>query len=156
MKESSLVLSRDIVVIGIEQRVLPETAAQAIPALWRRFMNEPIVAGIKRVEADSNTYAVYCDYEADFNRAYTLVLGVASTGDAVVPINRRRVRIPAGEYRVFRASGAPERALWETWSYINQAWPRRAERRYLVDFERYAVDAFNGDGLSADVAVGLD
>src|SRR5215470_11206737 len=88
----------DIVIIGIALRTSNAEAMATIAAHWGRFMQEGIAARLPQKPDDAAVYAVYCDYEADHTRAYTLVLGVAVDARAEVPAGMRRVRVPAGAY----------------------------------------------------------
>lgn len=155
MIEEPLDLPRDLVVMGIARRLSPETAPSEIPELWRRFTEEGLAANLPRQADDAYVYAVYGDYESDRRGACTMVLGVAVPAAADVPAGMRRVRIPRGRYGRFVSRGEPGRAVWETWSWVNERWEKRSERRYIADFERYAPDAVSGGTLTADVIVGL-
>ncbi|WP_163991280.1 GyrI-like domain-containing protein [Pyxidicoccus caerfyrddinensis] len=141
----------DLVIIGPALRTSPEQAGQDIPHFWQRFMREHLPA---RKDA-RDVYAVYCDYESDHRGPYTLVIGTRAPAEAPVPDGLRRVVIPRGEYARFMARGDPARALWATWAHVWEAWERRAERRYVADFERYEVAAMARGVLEAEVLVGL-
>lgn len=142
-------------IVGLSIRTSAATAGPDIGAAWQRFMSEGTAQRVVRDPADAHVYAVYCDYQSDHAGAYTMVLGVAADPKAAVPEGLRRVRIPSGAYQRFVAHGAPDRALWEAWSYVNGVWEQPGARRYIADFERYAPDAMAGGKVTAEVLVGL-
>lgn len=150
-----LTLSSDLTIIGLAVRTRPEAAVTDIPALWQRFFAEGVSG--KLPASDAYLYAIYCDYERDFRADYTMVLGVAVDAQTPVPEGMRRVRVPAGRYARFAVQGNPAEVVWGAWMHINGdgagAWTRKAERRYLADFERYA-DASPANA-KVDVCVGL-
>lgn len=137
---------QDLVIHGLAIRTSPERAATDIPAHWQAAM-----AG--GLPARGEIYAVYCDYESDFRGAYTLVLGTVVAPDAPLPEGYRRVRIPAGHYAAFTATGDPTAVVWQTWMHINSAWEGRHRRRYIADYERYT--AMSADSVTAEIALGI-
>jgi predicted transcriptional regulator YdeE len=145
----------DLVIIGLSTRTSPATAATAIPALWQRFLANPPGSDVERRANDAAVYAVYSDYQSDFQGEYTLTLGVAVEADAQVPDDLRRVRVPRGRYACFHAQGDPRDVIWRTWSFINQEWEQRAGRRYIADVERYDSQTLGERDVSADILVGL-
>jgi len=148
---------QDLVIVGIAQRIDPAEAATSIPALWGRFMSEAVASKVTSGALnDGNIYAVYCDYEADHQRPYTMVLGVAVSKTADVPEGMRRVRVPSGKYAAFTAKGDPSAVIWQTWTHINTEWPARNARRYIADYERYPTRAMTPSSVEADVIVGID
>ena len=155
MKAERFEISDDFVIVGTALRTSPRTDATDIPPFWQRFLAEGIPRRLPRRSDDASVYAVYCDYESDFNGPYTMVLGVAVAANAEVPAGMRRVRVPKGRYARFVAEGDPSRVIWQTWGHINGEWELRSERRYIADFERYPADAAPGGPTRAEVVVGL-
>jgi predicted transcriptional regulator YdeE len=155
MKSERASVPRDLVIVGLAIRTSPATAGGDIAATWQQFWSEGIVQRVERDPSDANVYAVYCDYQSDHDGAYSMVLGVAVAAKAPVPAGLRRVRVPAGPYAHFVASGDAGRAVWEVWSHVNGAWELPGARRYIADFERYAPDAMADGKVTADVMVGL-
>jgi predicted transcriptional regulator YdeE len=49
-------------------------AAQDIPVLWEKLMNEGIVNAIPN-KIDTTIYSLYTDYEKDHTKPYTTILG---------------------------------------------------------------------------------
>jgi predicted transcriptional regulator YdeE len=144
----------DLTIIGLAIRTGADSAARDIPGHWQRFLGEGLPGRLP--SSDGAIYAVYCDYQADHRAPYTMVLGVAVAADADVGPGLRRVRVPAGRYASVIAEGPPAEAVWRAWSWINEAWPERARRRYIADLERYAPGAMAPDRVIAELRVGVD
>jgi predicted transcriptional regulator YdeE len=155
MKNERISVPNDLVIVGLAIRTSPAAAGADIAAVWQRFMSEGTAQRLERDLADASVYAVYCDYQSDHDGPYSMVLGVAVHANAPVPAGLRRVRVPAGPYARFVASGDMGTAVWEVWSHVNGVWERPGTRRYIADFERYAPDAMADGKVTADVMVGL-
>lgn len=151
-RESNIELAQDLVVIGLPLATSPQRAMQDIPAHWQRFMSGDTRARL--APRDGRIYAVYCDYEADFRRAYTMVLGFEVEAGSEVPAGLRRVRIPRGAYAAFAVEGDPAVVVNATWAHVNGPWQGQARRRYLADFERYA-EGGAPSWVNVEVVIGL-
>jgi predicted transcriptional regulator YdeE len=145
----------DRVIVGIAVRTSLSDAAKDIPATWERFFREGVLETLPRDPADACLYAVYTDYQSDFAGPYTMVLGVAVPEDAKVPVGCRRVTVPSGPYATFALEGDPSRIVWSAWQHVNGAWPERARRRYVADFERYPLETAGRAQVSLTISVGL-
>jgi predicted transcriptional regulator YdeE len=144
-------LEKEIVVVGRALRTSAERAGEDIPTFWRRVMAEQVLS---RVPGAGTMYAVYCDYESDARGAYTMIAGVEVPAEAAVPPGMRRVVVPRGQYAQFVAEGDPKEVVWRTWTTINTQWAQSAQRRYEVDYERYAQT--RGDGTArVEIGVGI-
>jgi len=86
---------------------------------------------------DDSVYCVYCEYEADFSGAFTVLIGCAVDADAEIPPAMKRLAIEAGIFAVFEPVGELPRSVFETWAEI---WKTPLERRYQADFDRYGSD----------------
>lgn len=155
MKNELVSVPKDLVIVGLAIRTSPATAGADIATAWQRFMSEGTAQRVERDPADAGLYAVYCDYQSDHDGPYSMVLGMAVDAKAPVPAGLRRVRVPAGPYAHFVASGDAGKAVWELWSHVNGVWEKPGTRRYIADFERYAPDAMADGKVTADVMVGL-
>lgn len=156
MRATTTELEQDLVIVGLSVRTAPERAATDIPAAWERFGKEKIAERVTTRTEDARLYAVYCDYESDASGRYTMVLGVATKGDAAVPAGLRRVRLPRGRYARFVATGDPSEVIWRTWVHVNTEWADRGKRRYIADCERYSPEAFSPTSAEAEVLVGVE
>jgi len=149
-------MERDLIVIGLAVATSPERAAHDIPAHWQRFFGEQVSGRVPLRHDDSHVYCVYCDYQSDHRAAYTMVLGHEADASALVPQGMRRVRIPAGRYAQLAFDGRPEQVINAGWSFINEHWDGRAQRRYIADYERFRLDAMTPDHVSGQIAIGVE
>ena len=62
--------------IGISLRTTNENgkAAKEIGELWEKFLNENISDAIPN-KVDNTVYSLYTDYEGDYTKPYTAILG---------------------------------------------------------------------------------
>jgi predicted transcriptional regulator YdeE len=149
-------LVQDVVVIGLAVATSPERAPQDIPAHWQRFFMEQVGSRLPVRQDDPHLYCVYCDYQSDHRGAYTMVLGHAVEPSVAVPQGMRRVRIPAGRYAQLPFDGRPEHVINAGWSFINERWDGRSQRRYIADFERYRPGTMTPEHVSGAIMIGVD
>lgn len=108
-------------------------ATGRIPALWGRFFGEDVMGGTPdRDPADLRNFGVYSSYASDAHGAFDVTAGVAVTSGGTV-------RIEAGDYLVFNASGPMPQAVLAAWTQVWQYFEAHPEirRRYRTDFEAY-------------------
>lgn len=137
-------------IIGITVRTTNENnqAAKDIPLLWQMFMSENTVAGIPN-KIDSTVYAVYCEYEGDYTKPYTTLLGCKVASLDEIPQGMTSKTIAGGPYACFLAKGdLMQGAVFNAWVTI---WNTLLERRYTEDFEVY--DERSGDPSDATVPI---
>ena len=123
-------------IIGIAVRTTNENqqAATDIGKLWQRFMSEGIAANIPNKISDS-IYCIYTDYEKDYTKPYTAILGCAVSGLTDIPEGMTGKTIPAGHYQQFTAEGNIfQGAVADAWVKI---WNTDIDRAYTADFEVY-------------------
>ncbi|WP_068469795.1 GyrI-like domain-containing protein [Candidatus Protochlamydia phocaeensis] len=118
--------------IGIECR-----ASNANPLViaqhWERFYKEGVLSRIPdRLSED--VMALYCDYESDHTKPYSLVIGCEVSSLEKIPQGMVGKTVPASTYAVFTAKGAFPKAIIETWKTI---WQTALKRTYTGDFEIY-------------------
>jgi predicted transcriptional regulator YdeE len=121
-----------LTVMGIATRA-SNSDPKKIGDLWRQFH---AMGDHKIVEArlDDTVYGVYCEYEKDLSKPYTVVIGCAVPADAVVPEGLKKVQIEAGEFAVFPVTGPLPVGIFAVWGEV---WTTALERRYQADFDRY-------------------
>ncbi len=140
------VTQEEITIVGIEIRTTNENgkAAQDIPALWQRFMQENIKAQIPNRLGDT-LYALYTDYESDYNKPYTTIIGCSVSSLDAIPEHLTVKIIPRSTYVKFEAKGnLIQNAVIDTWMQI---WQSDLKRAYTTDLEVYderALDLTNG------------
>ena len=127
--------------MGIELRTTNEDwqSAKDLPPFWGRFYREQIQAKIPH-QKSGEVLGLYCEYEKDHTKPYTLVAGceVSVVGD--VPKGLVVKQIPAAKYAVFEITGKFPDKLMEVWQWI---WEGNLRRTYSGDFELYQL-GFDG------------
>jgi predicted transcriptional regulator YdeE len=119
-------------VAGISCRT-SNAAPHEIGAHWQKFYAGGGAAQIAHRTSDE-IYAVYCDYEGDHEKPYTLVIGCeVAPGSAVAPGQVLRA-IPKQRYAMFEATGEMPAALIAAWQRV---WQAPIERSFDVDFDRH-------------------
>ena len=121
--------------VGIECRTSnhPDAGPKDILKHWEKFFNEGIYGQIPN-KSSPEVMALYCKYEGDYTKPYSLIIGclVNSTDD--LPENLVVHEIPATNYAVFKAAGEHPKTLIDTWEEI---WAMDIDRTYSGDFEVY-------------------
>jgi cobalt-zinc-cadmium resistance protein CzcA len=119
--------------------------------LSREERNAIVFSATKEVIQPS-IFALYCDYESDSTRPYTMVIGyqVKSTGE--IPTGMFTKTISAAPYAKFVASGTFPDSLIQTWEMIEKLGLKRV---YTADFEIYGEE-FKGAGNPIDIFIAVD
>ena len=141
-------------VIGITVRTTNENAqgAKDIPALWNRFISEGILDKIPN-KIDNTVYCCYTNYEGDYTRPYTTLIGCKVTNTASIPENMTAIDIAASNYSKFIAKGnLLEGAVYNKWLEI---WEQNLSRKYSTDFEVYTEKAQNPANAEVAIYIGL-
>lgn len=101
-----------------------------LPGLWQQFYSSDLAG-------NANLFEVYSDYESDATGLYTVTLGVADTREGAAFAS---VKIEAGNYLVFQATGPMPAAVIETWKQIWEYFDVQGEyrRRFISDYEVYS------------------
>ena len=122
-------------IMGIECRTAnsPDKAPLDIPKLWGRFFAEQIEAKIPN-RTTTDVIALYCDYEGDFTKPYTLVIGCEVSTDSEIPEGMVVKTIPASKFAVYTATGEYPTSVVDTWGKI---WASDLKRTYTSDYELY-------------------
>lgn len=125
----------DIKIIGITVRTTnqDQKAAQDIPVLWNKFMEQSLSEKIPN-KANQAIYCVYTDYEKDHTAPYTVVLGCRVTSLDEIPEGMSGITFPEEKYEKFLAEN-PQTVINE-WIKI---WNSDLERTYKADFEVYSA-----------------
>ena len=134
-----IVNKEEIKLVGIGVRTTNEEnkALGDIGALWNRFYTEGIASKITNKSEDS-IISLYTDYESDFTKPYTCIVGCPVTDEVNIPEGLVVKLIPKAKYAVFTAkSNAPE-DVFAVWQYV---WGSDLERTYTGDFEEYSTDS---------------
>lgn len=142
-------------IIGIAVRTSnePGRAANDIPALWNTFLAEGILSKIPN-RVDDTLYCLYTDYEKDFTKPYTTLLGCKVTNLDHIPEGLTGKAFGGGDYARFTAKGnIMDGIVFQQWTRI---WAEPLPRAYAVDFEVYGLKAQNPADAEIDIFVGLN
>lgn len=134
--ENFIVIEKpSMMVVGIACRTsnTPEAAPNDIPKLWGKFYSEDVLGRIPN-KASNEVVALYCDYEGDYTKPYTCVIGCPVTSLDKVPEGMVAKVLPATSYVPFQAIGEHPKALMDVWTKV---WQTNLDRTYTGDFEVY-------------------
>lgn len=140
MGNYTVVQKPSMIVVGIECRTSnhPDAGPKDIPQHWGKFYSDNIMDQIPN-KVSNDVIALYCDYESDYTKPYTFVIGSQVTASKSVPEGMVSKIIPATSYVVFRAVGEYPKSLIDIWGQI---WKTDLQRTYTGDFEVYGEKFF--------------
>lgn len=145
----------EIKIIGISIRTTNENAQAAIdiPALWQKFMSERILEKIPN-KLNFDIYSVYTEYESDFTKPYTTVLGCSVATLENIPEGMVGISIQKSNYTKFTATGKlSDGIVYDEWVKI---WGIDLKRTYKADFEIYGQKAQNPENAEVDIFIGIE
>ena len=116
--------------VGVEKRIMDHAEC---PQLWEKFLS----SGLQQMFPGKEYYGLYCDYEGDHTKPYTLMAGFKVEDDFQVPEGMVKRVVPAATYKTYMAEGAFPQKLIETWHTI---WQAPIARTFAYDFEIYQPD----------------
>lgn len=155
-----IVNQTEFIVIGISTRTsnAKEMSGEGvIGKQWERFMKEGVLGKIPN-KVDSNTLALYTDYQSDVTGEYTFTLGARVSSAEKVPPGMAAKKVPAGRYAVFTSEkGLVGQVVANTWRRI-WATPKSAaggDRAYRADFEVYDQRATDPKDAQVEIYVGI-
>lgn len=122
--------------IGLELRTNNEECSLAMPAHKDRFFKENILAKIPN-KINGNILALYTDYEGDYTKPYSWILGCEVSHLNQVPEGLVGKVIPKAKYAIFTTQGEFPQGLITAWQNI---WKSGLPRSYTSDFEVYRSD----------------
>lgn len=140
-------------VVGIACRTSNAEAPDTIPACWQEFLQKNAPARIPHRVNPPVMYAVYSDYEKDWAKPYTYLLGCGVTRADKVPEGMEACHIPEQTYAVFRAKGRMPDEISAVWANV---WISDLPRTYTYDFELYDRRFTRPVAKEADVYVAVD
>ena len=141
-------------VIGISTRTCNANgqAARDIEALWGKFWNEKIQNQIPN-KTSVDIYAVYTDYESDFNYPYTTIIGCPVNSLEHIPEGFVGVNIEKATYTKFLSKGKMPEAVGKTWFEI---WANTdLKRAYKADFTVHGKKYYDGDEAEVETFISL-
>lgn len=139
--------------IGLPLRTTNENnqAMRDIGPHWQKFIAENMIEKIPN-KVDGELLGLYTDYEGDFMKPYTFVIGCRSSGSANVPEGMVSKAIPATKYAVFNGKGKVSDIVPQTWVKI---WNSDIKRAYRSDFEVYGIKANNPEDAEVEIYISV-
>jgi predicted transcriptional regulator YdeE len=122
--------------IGLELRTNNEECSLAMPAHKEKFFKENTLAKIPN-KINGNIIALYTDYEGDFTKPYSWILGSEVSSLEQVPEGLVGKTIAASKYAVYTTQGEFPQGLIAVWQEI---WKSDLQRAYTSDYEVYRSD----------------
>ena len=122
--------------IGLELKTNNEECSVAMPAHKERFFKENIIAKIPN-KINGNILTLYTDYEGDYTKPYSWILGCEVSSLDFVPPGLVGKEIPTSKYAVFTTQGEFPQGLIAAWQAV---WKSNLSRSYTSDFEIYRSD----------------
>lgn len=141
-------------VIGISVRTTNENnqAAIDIAALWGKFMNENVLNAIPN-KIDNTVYSIYTDYESDYTKPYTTLLGCKVENLNTIPDGMMGKSFNGGDYVKLSAKGDLMKGLIvNKWLEI---WAMDLARVYTADFEVFGEKAQNPADAEIDFLIAV-
>ncbi|WP_242223942.1 GyrI-like domain-containing protein [Bacillus cereus group sp. BfR-BA-01380] len=126
-----------------------------IPHLWNQFFQEQITNQIPNKATQTETLALYSNYESDETGRYTFTIGIPVSTVIDTPENMTSFTIPAATYAVFTTRRGPlSEIIAETWQVIWN-WSKENKRAFTTDFELYDERAFDPNDAQVDIYIAL-
>jgi len=141
-------------IIGISIRTTNENgqASQEIADLWQRFMSENVTSKIPN-KIDNSVYSLYTEYESDYTKPYTAILGCKVENLNNVPNGMVGKSFNGGTCSKSTAKGDLMQGLVvNQWSKIFEM---ELDRTYDADFEFFGEKAQNLADAKVEFYVGI-
>jgi predicted transcriptional regulator YdeE len=142
-------------VIGLAIRTTNENAQAAtdIENLWGKFLAEDIKSVIPN-KVDDTVYCLYTEYESDYTKPYTTILGCKVTNLDNIPEGMVGKSFEGGDYTKMSARGDLMKGLIvDKW---NQIWNMDLDRSYTADFEVFGEKAQNPSDAEIDFLISIN
>lgn len=146
----------DFYIIGISVRTTNQNgqSGKDIMNLWNRFFAENVLDKVPKKLDSRAFYSVYTDYEGDYTKPYTAILGCKVAHLNAIPEGMVGKTIPGGQFKKFTAKGnLGEGIVFSEWSKI---WNLQLDRKYSADFEVYGEKAQNPENAEVDIFIALN
>lgn len=142
-------------VIGIAVRTTNQNgqAGEDIQALWTKFITNNILTKIPN-KISTTVYSIYTDYELDYTKPYTTILGCKVNDLNEIPEGMVGKEIKADLYQKFEAKGnLMQGAVYQEWERI---WNADLNRAYTADFEVYDEKSQNSDDATVEIFIAIN
>jgi predicted transcriptional regulator YdeE len=141
-------------IIGIAVRTTNENgqSGKDIPALWQKFMAQGMLEKIP-CKIDDTLYCIYTDYESDYTKPYTTILGCKVANADTIPDGMMAKTFAGGEYTRYTAKGnLMQGIVFNEWVKI---WDSHITRAYTADFEVYGKKAQDPANAEVDIFIAI-
>lgn len=144
-------------VIGISIRTTNENgqSAKDIETIWEKFWNEKTQEQIPN-KVNDNIYAIYTDYDTDFNGAYTTIIGLPVSSLENIPNGFVGITIEKAKYRKFVSKGKMPEAVVNTWMEIWGNNDLNRTRAYKADFTIHGEKYYDGDNAEVETFISIN
>ncbi|MCV9933330.1 GyrI-like domain-containing protein [Flavobacterium sp. LS1R47] len=149
-----LITIEEFFIIGLSIRTTNENnqSATDIPALWNKFMTENTIENIPN-KIDNSVYSVYTEYEKDYTKPYTTILGCKVSNLDNIPAGMIGKTIAKETYKQFTAKGnLADGIVIQKWIEI---WNTDLNRKYTADFEIYGEKASNPESAEVPIFIAI-
>ncbi len=138
--------------VAIKTENKPGKDEQDLPALWGKFMSEGILQNIPN-KIDDTIYCMYTDYEGDYTKPYTTIIGCRVSSLEQIPEGMMGKMVETASYVKYTAKGnIMQGAVQGVWQEI---WSSDLERAYAADFDVYGDKAKNLEDGEVDIFVSV-
>jgi predicted transcriptional regulator YdeE len=141
-------------IIGISVRTTNHNAQMGIdiPALWHKFISDNIIEQIPN-KIDNTIYCIYTEYEGDYTKPYTALLGCKVSTLEEVPHGLIGKEFGKGAHNKYVAKGnILQGSVFEQWQHI---WSLDIPRVYSYDFEVYGEKAQDLENAEVDIFIAV-
>lgn len=104
-----------------------------VPELWDKLYRENLTEKVSN-KVNDELLAVYTDYEGDYTKPFTYMLGFEVSSLDAIPEQMRGIEIAASSYVILTAQGGFPLSNMQKWQAI---WNSNVKRAYTTDFEVY-------------------
>ncbi len=141
-------------IIGISVRTtnVNNKALKDIGDLFGNFVGQHIMEKIPN-KISGDIYCVYTEYESDFSRPYTTIIGCKVSSLNNIPTGLIGKTIPDSNYQIYKSTGKLSISLSKTWEGI---WNSDLNRRYSADFDVYGEKAKDYENAEVDTYVAIN
>jgi predicted transcriptional regulator YdeE len=138
--------------IGLELRTNNEECSSTMPTHQEKFFRENTLEKIPN-KINGHILAVYTDYEGDYTKPYSWILGCEVSSLDKIPAGLVGKVIPESKYAVFTTRGEFPQGLIAVWQAV---WKLNLHRAYTNDFELYRSDFNPQTNPEVKVYIGID
>lgn len=149
-------IGKDVYVIGVAVKTTNQNgqSSKDIEALWLKFWNENVQKQIPNKVSD-DIYAIYFDYETDFEGNYTTLVGLPTSSLENIPEGFVGITIKASNYQKFVSRGKMPDAVFSTWLEIWHNKELNSKRSYKADFTIHGKKYYDGDNAEVETFISL-